>query len=155
MSADQVVTDTSHEREDPVAAPATALDLTGEITKLILSSNLTFLYGTTQVVQAATTLLFTTYLAWLYRIADGDFAATIPWTLLMLPAICWGLGGVLIFLNTIIYSYRGAPFTVGDLQSTVAAYEKMLGRRRRIVLLPTVLTLVGLGLLAIILVWYV
>lgn len=147
-------TDTSHQREDPVEASEPTLDLKGEITKLILSSNLTFLYGTTQVVQAATTLLFTTYLAWLYRVADGELAARIPWGLLLLPAICWGLGVVLIFLNTIIYSYRGASFTVGDLQSTVAAYEQMLDRRRRIVLLPTALTLAGLGLLAVILIWY-
>jgi hypothetical protein len=137
-----------------VSAPDSGLDIAGEITKLILSSNLTFLYGTTQVVQALATLLFTTYLAWLYHVADGKFAVRIPWSLLLLPAILWGFGVVAIFLNTIAYSYRGVAFTVGDLQSTVAAYEQTLRRRRRVILLPTVLTLAGLGSLTIILLWY-
>ena len=149
-----MTTDISQQREDPVPTPESALDIAGELTKLILSSNLAFLHGTTQVVQAVTTLLFTTYLAWLYRVAAEEFVATIPRSLLLLPAICWGLGVVLIFLNTIVYSYRGVSFTIGDLQSTVAAYEQTLERRRRIVLLPTVLTLAGLGLLAMMLLGY-
>jgi hypothetical protein len=146
--------------ESPVENSSTGptdsgFDLVGEITKIILTSNLSFLYGTTQVVQAITTLLFTTYAVWLYKLADKELLDPRPWSLLVLPEIFWGVAVVLIFVNTIIYSYRGKPFVVGDLKSTLDAYEYMLRRRRQIVFLPTLLTFAGLGAFVVLLLGYV
>jgi hypothetical protein len=142
--------------EDSSMGPVNSgFDLVGEITKVILTSNLSFLYGTTQVVQAITTLLFTTYAAWLYKLAGKEFLDARPWALLVLPEVCWGAAVVLIFTNTIIYSYRGKPFVVGDLKSTLGAYEYMLQRRRQIVFLPTLLTFAGLGILLVLLFGYI
>jgi hypothetical protein len=138
--------DTLHDPK--IADDSKSVDLAQEIAKLILSTNLTFLYGTTQVVQAITAVLLTGYLSWLVRYWDSDPLKRIPLYLLAPPLIFWVVALVLVFMNTIFYSYRGTPFTVGHLESTVNAYEDMLRHRRRIVLVPAILTLLGIGCLA-------
>ena len=138
--------DTLHDAK--IADDSKNTDFAKEIAKLILSTNLTFLYGTTQVVQTITALLLTGYLSWLIRYWDSDSLKGIPLYLLAPPLICWVIALVLVFMNTIFYSYRGAPFTVGHLESTIDAYEEMLRHHRRIVLVPAILTLLGIGCLA-------
>ena len=114
----------------------------------MLSSSLEYQRNISQSLQTLTSLLLTSYIA-LY-VAFGKqygFFGISPWVT-GVPVLFFG-GSLVASLGRAAV-YRGAHYEFGDLDQTVEAYETMLRSRRKQLLLPGVLTALGIASFALV-----
>jgi len=116
-----------------------------EIPKILLSNNLEYIRGTLQTLQSLTSILLTAYIALLVGFRK-DVGLQNELTLLVafLPILCWGSSLFWGFISAAVYLKSKNEFRFGNLESTVTAYEEVLRRRRKQILLPAILSFLGL-----------
>jgi len=127
--------------QDPALEPTDALRF--EMTRLMLSTSVEYQRNISQSLHTLTSLLLTSYIA-LY-VAFGKeygFFGISPWVS-GAPVLLFG-GSLVTSLGRAAV-YRGAQYEFGNLDETVEAYETMLRERRKQLLLPGVLTALGIA----------
>ena len=108
-----------------------------EYTKILLASGLDYVRGVAQTLQTLTALLLTSYIALLAGLGKQMGLDLLPLSLYALPT-------GLLFASLIggfwaAVRHEGAGFTAGDVISAVAAYETVLRKRRRQLVIPAIL----------------
>lgn len=109
----------------------------------MLSTSLEYQRNISQSLQTLTSLLLTSYIA-LY-VAFGKeygFFGISPWVS-GVPVLLFG-GSLVASLGRAAV-YRGVEYEFGDLDETVRAYDTVLRERRKQLLLPGVLTMLGIA----------
>jgi hypothetical protein len=115
-----------------------------DISKLLLSSNLEFIRGVGQTLQAITSLFLTAYIALLVNIANGFSNVTLCiFILLLLPVLLWSGSLVSAFVGSFSHVQSGDEFVLDDLSSTFLTYEKVIKKRRKMLFIPALLSLSG------------
>lgn len=116
-----------------------------EIAKVLLASSLGFIRNTAQILQGLTSLLLASYVAIFVGIVKQQ---STPPLKLALPVY---LVPVLLFVLSLASSliaaalYPGYHITVGSLNSVLQGYDNAIRIRRQQLILPSVLTLLGIG----------
>lgn len=116
--------------------------LTFELTRLVLASNLEFVRGTTQTLQALSAALLTASTAATVALRGVPRFQEVPIALAILPTALFA--GALVSMVLAGAARRKSTFQYNDLALTLAAYEGLLRRRRRELLLPGALVAAGL-----------
>lgn len=116
--------------------------LTFELTRLVLASNLEFVRGTTQTLQALSAALLTASTAATVALRAVPRFQGVPLVLAILPTALFA--GALVSMVLAGVARRQSTFQYDDLDLTLAAYEGLLKRRRRELFLPGVLVAAGL-----------
>ena len=133
------MTDPATGEHDEISTPPPdrRADLTFELTKLVLNSNLEFVRTTTQIVQGLSGALLTASVAATVALGGVRRFQDVPIVLAALPTVFFA--GALVCLAVTGLSRRQQLFDYTSLESTLSAYEDVLDRRRRDLLIPSVL----------------
>jgi len=124
--------------------------LSMEIGKLIMSSSLEYARGASQVLQAVTGLLLTTYVALFVALGkEYGFFDVSPF-ITALPAAFFVASLGLLFARAA--TYKGGNFTFRDAEGTLAAYKRALDQRRGDLVIPSALTMLGIASLGFVLI---
>ncbi len=125
----------------PASEPTDALQF--EMTKLMLAASLEYQRYVNQGLQTLTSLMLTSYIA-LY-VAFGKEYGFFDISPLVsgLPVLLFGASLVSLLGRAAVYP--GAQYEFGDLDETVTAYETVLRERRKQLVLPCVLTALGIA----------
>jgi hypothetical protein len=125
-------------------------DLQLELVKLLLTSSMDFIRNTTQILQALTGLLLTSYVASFVGLAKQFSLSSLPLPLWVysLPILLLVLSLGSSFVNAVFYSGQRVVF--GDLNSALKGYDEAIRARRKHLVLPSVLTFLGIVALAVI-----
>lgn len=116
-----------------------------EAAKILLSSSMDFIRGTTQLLQAFSSLLVTAYIALLIAVRKGEgFPDSQSLFLAILPLALWVTSLAAGYAQAV--SYRGSEFVVdeGNPVDALETYDKVVRDRRRHLFLPSILTLAGI-----------
>ncbi len=116
-----------------------------EALKVLLSSSMDYVRNAMQVLQTLTSLLLTAYIALLVGFGKSLPIHTIP--LFLAPAVTLVVAlGCGVFASI---SNSGVPFILGDFQSTISAYSKVVESRKRQIRLPLaflLLSIIGIAI---------
>lgn len=127
------------------------VELLLHISKELLTNSINYVCGMSQVLQGLSGLLLTIYITvGLATLEEGYGIAEIPILISALPAIFF----VASLMSNFILAYQSPeePLPLGDLETGIEIFERMVFTRRKQGLWPTVLT--GLGLVTMILIFY-
>jgi hypothetical protein len=117
-----------------------------EAAKILLSSSIDFVKGATQVLQAFTSLLVTAYVAVLLgvtRTSGFDGFTSLIWALL--PLVCWVASLAGGYMEAVSYQGSDLEFdSEGNPINALETYERVLRDRRRHLIFPSVLSLIGI-----------
>lgn len=116
-------------------------DLAYDLSKLLLSGNFEYIKSVGQTLQALTSLFLTAYIALIVKAIPTLKELDL---LLFSPILLWSLSLIIAFLISFVQIYRGDDFVVGDLQSVVSVYEKITSRRKKMLIIPALLSLFGM-----------
>ena len=114
-----------------------------DLAKLLTTSTLDYLKGIAHGMQTLTGLLLTAYIALFVAFGKEYGFFELSPLVTGVPVACFGLSLLVGLIHAI--AYRGGDFEYGDLESTLSAYEKAVTARKRQLLGPCVLTLLGIG----------
>lgn len=121
-----------------------------DLAKFLTTSTLDYLKGVAQGLQTLTGLLLTSYIALFVALGKeyGFFELSPLVTAIPVASFCASL------LTTLLHAiaYRGGDFEYGDLESTLSAYEDAVRARKRQLLGPCALTLIGIASFAVVIV---
>jgi hypothetical protein len=136
--------DPAQEEEDDLSA--VAIDLA----KLLTASTLDYLKGITQGLQSLTGLLLTSYIALFVAFGKqyGFFSLSPLVTGLPVALFCGSL--LLMLVQALLYP--GGNFVFGNPVSTLSAYAAAVDVRKRQLIGPSVLTMLGIVSFAIVIV---
>lgn len=117
-----------------------------EAAKILLTSGIDFIRGTTQVLQAFTSLLATAYIALLVGLTrNAGFRGVSAFAVAILPLALWVASLAAGYIKAI--TYRGSDLILngdGDPVNALETYERVVRDRRSHLLLPSALTLAGI-----------
>jgi hypothetical protein len=119
-----------------------------ELSKMLLSSSLEFVRGSLQTLQALTGALLTAYLTLLVGFGKQSGLINLPLPLYIIPPFLLGISMVIAFIS--VLTYKGVNLTPGTIEAAVAAYETVVAARRGHLILPSILTLLGVLSLVIV-----
>lgn len=128
-------------RQSAVEAASQALQL--EISKTLLTGTLATTRGAMQVLQGVTGIMLASYTALLGAFGKTWHVSRISAVVLALPIVCY-IVSLLIGFGQVLF-YQGARITLGDLTSGVAAFESVVSKQRRQLILPLIFLLLGIG----------
>lgn len=128
-------------RQSAVEASSQALQL--EISKALLAGTLATTRGAMQVLQGVTGILLASYTALLVGFGKQLHVNRMSAVELALPIIFYILSLMVGFGQVMLYN--GARITLGDLASGVRAYESVVSKQRRQLIVPLIFLLLGLG----------
>lgn len=123
-------------------------ELARELSTMLMKGTLDSLRALTQALQTVVGLLLTGYLTLVTAALRSGSDLEAPVLLLVAPAA--------LFTAALLVSFGRAAFegsfalTVGDLESAVDGYESAVASRRRNLVLPSVLALVGVVCLLVV-----
>lgn len=120
-----------------------------QITVLLLTNSLEYLRGTSQVLQTLTSLLLTAYVALLGAVGESLGLLSMSVVVTGLPIALFTLSLALLFVRAA--TYRGEQFTFHDIDGTLKAYEAAVQERRKQLVAPSILTLLGIASFALVL----
>jgi hypothetical protein len=134
----------AREAEARRAAAETASEtLLLEMSKALLTGTLATTRGAMQILQGVTGILLASYTALLAGFGKQAHVDKISAILLAMPIVFYILSLLTGFVQVILY--RGAKLTLGDFESGVKAFEAVVRKQRRQLILPLLLMLMGLG----------
>ena len=135
-------------RQSAVEAASQALQL--EISKSLLTGTLATTRGAMQVLQGVTGIMLASYTGLLGAFGKTWHVSRISAVVLALPIVCY-VGSLLIGFGQVLF-YRGARITLGDLASGVAAFESVVSKQRRQLILPFIFLLLCMGAMSVVIV---
>jgi hypothetical protein len=121
-----------------------------EISKSLLSGTLATTRGAMQMLQGLSGFLLASYTTLLVGFAKQLPIERLQPILLGLPIVFYILSLLTGFGQVLLY--RGANLTLGDLQSGVKAYEKVVSAQRKHLVLPLIFLFAGLAAVTIVIV---
>jgi hypothetical protein len=116
-----------------------------EMVTILLTSSMDFIRNTTQILQALTGLLLTSYVtlfAGLLSTASSS-ALPLPQPIYFLPILFFVVSLAFSFISAAFYS--GYHIVVGDLDSVLEGYDTAIKARRKQLIWPSVFAILGIG----------
>jgi hypothetical protein len=135
-------------RRIAVEAAAQALQL--EISKSLLTGTLATTRGAMQVLQGVTGIMLASYTALLGGFGKQMHVNRISAFVLASPIVFYIVSLLVGFGQVLLYS--GARITLGDLESGVKAFESVVSKQRRQLILPLIFLLLGMGAVMLVIV---
>jgi hypothetical protein len=135
-------------RQSAVEATSQALQL--EISKALLTGTLATTRGAIQVLQGVTGIMLASYTALLGAFGKTMHVSRVSAVVLASPIICYVVSLLIGFGQVLLY--RGARITLGDLASGVEAFESVVSKQRRQLILPLIFLLLGMGAVTLVIV---
>lgn len=117
-----------------------------EVNKILLSNNLDYFRGLMTILNGISGVLLAAQVSIVVNfkntLTDGPSL-----TFGLVPVGLFGASLVVGFLSVLLTPSR--RYTIGDLESTIAAYEAVVSQRKRQLILPSIITSAGLFMMVL------
>jgi hypothetical protein len=151
MNPQQIAVQDSHalspevqKRKDAYQALRNTMQL--ELSKVVWTSSVDFIRSTSSLLQTITTLLVTSYLGFIAALGRQLALYAIPTWVVILPICLFILSLGVSFGSAALY--QGERMRLTNLRETATAFEETMKRRREQLLIPAILTMLGILALA-------
>ena len=116
-----------------------------EMTTILLTSSMDFIRNTTQILQALTGLLLTSYVTLFTGLLSqaSSSALPLPKPIYFLPILFFVVSLAWSFISAAFYS--GYEIVFGDLDSVLKGYDTAIKVRRKQLIWPSVFAVLGIG----------